>query len=131
MPILISLPEQNEGKEANFVCVVMTDNLEAVQNIILKKGLGVQGYSDGISFVVIKNQELEKFYSGYEILKLKVNELREAVEAGELTWHKIISWQRWDYGYVAREIKAIFLKNKKIEISSYFAKCGYTINYLE
>lgn len=130
MPVLISLPEQNEGKEANFTCVVDNNDLEKIKEIVLGKGLGVQGYDDGVSFLILSEEEFQSFDFPYALLKLSLDQLQNCISEGELNWHKIIKWQRWGYGYVDKEIKTIILHKKEVEISSYFVKCGFAIKYL-
>lgn len=130
MPILISLPEQNEGKESNFSCFVDTSDLEKTKEIVQGRGLGVQGYDDGISFLILDEDKYKSLNLPYAILKLNLDQLQNCISEGELNWHKIIEWQRWGYGYVDKETKIIILHKKEVDISSYFVKCGFAIKYL-
>jgi hypothetical protein len=125
--IIITFPEQQEGKEGNDACLVMTDNLDEVKNIILGKGLGVQGYDDGISF---SECDCSTFKNGrYGILKLSLEQLKNAVKENEISWHKVIEWQRWGHGYINEETKTVVLNKRGVVISTYFQKIGYKIKF--
>lgn len=119
---LIILPEQNEGKESGYVCKVLTDNIGLVKKNILGKGLGVQGYDDGVKVTLCK--EFNDW--PYVILELTIEQLKCAIRDGEMSWKKVLGWQQFGHSYADGKTKIIVL-DQEVRISDYFKKTGYQI----
>ena len=121
--IAVEMPEQNEGKEFNVVCLVKGANLEDVKSCIFGKGYGIQGYDYGVDAYECDSLE-NLVYDNVPILDFK--NFKIALKQGELTWYKVIEWQKWGGGYVDTEEKLVII-NKRVRVSNCFEKCGYNI----
>ena len=119
--IAVIMPEQNEGREAGVVSLVNGADLDAIKSMVFGKGYGVQGSDDGLK--IFSCEKVDDV--AYAVPVLTFNDFAKALSAGELSWQKVVAWQRWYMGYVDRETKIITLNKENVVISKCFEKCGY------
>ena len=127
--VVVTMPELQEGKEAQTVCIVKTDKIAEVEKIVLGKKLGTQGTEYGIKVQLVPRSVIEEYYvSPYKPLYLDLETFRQGIENKEIDWHQVIEWQRWGAGIILEtEKKIIVAESSRERISPLWEKLGYTI----
>lgn len=126
--IIVCMPELQEGLESYPVCIIDGDKVKEVEEIVKRKGLGVQGTEDGIDIRLTTVADFQKWTWPHKPLYIDLETFRKGIEKNEINWHKIIGWQRWGQGTVFQKEKIIKIKkSSEDELSSLWKELGYEI----